>query len=436
MKKIVRALIFLSFLTIALFVGKSKWIEFCKSAASKCNSYQPCKKGMVHVRKVLGMLPFAATHHVLANLYLNDGLEDQAIEEYKKTLQMDKRFVQAYLTLANVYLRRRSFKEASELMRKAEGVISDNPDIKNLAKQVSLEYFLDAGMKVLEKGDRLKARELLNNALEVDPNSAQAHYLLALSFDARQDFYRVEDHLKEAIGLDPKFYQAHKFLGDVYFGKGDFEEAIEQYQFSLAIKNDDASALNNMGLANMNLERYGSAISSLEKATALDPDNVETRHNLAAVCRDYGLWDKAVSGFISVVHRNPCYPDVHNDLGEIYENQGRVQEALKEYRASIECGQKRLSQNSRDPLLLVELAQAYSGIKEFERAKKLVERVLMADPHNQKAYFTLANIYRSSDRPEAALATLEKAKKLSSKKYLFLEETIADIKEQMSRSKL
>ena len=435
MKKIVKLWIFLGFLGIVLFIGKSKWIEFRDGTANDRYSYLSHKKAVDYFRKMLRMVPFAAGRQALADSYLDEGLENQAVEEYKKTLQMDKHSTQAYLALANIYFRRDSFKEVMELLQKAEGMIPGNPDIQDLKKQASFEYFTDAGVKAFEKGDRVKARELLNSALEANPNSALTYYLLALSFDERQDFYQVEDYLKKAIALDPKFYLARSFLGDVFFGEGDFEAAIEQYQFSLAIKSDDPSVLNNMGLAYMNLEKYSSAIPRLEKALALDPTNIGIRYNLAATYRDYGMLDMAAAGFIDIIHLNSGYPKVHNDLGDIYRKQGRNQEAVKEYLASIEQGQKRISMNSSDPLLLIELAHAYNEIKEYKKAKKLIDEALFVNPNDSMAYLTLADTYRGFNRPDAALVALDKAKKLSPKKYSFIEKAIADTKEQMSRSK-
>ena len=360
MKKIIRTSILIVCLASIVLIGKSKWIEFCDTPASDRYSQPFYKKSVHFFRKVLSLAPFAAGHYALANSYLDEGLENQAVEEYKKTVQMDKHFVEAYLALGGIYFARASYKEALELLQQAGVSISGNSDIKDLKRRVSFEYFRDEGVKSFEKGDPIKARELLNKALESDPNSAQVFYLIALSFDEQRDFNRVEDHLRKAIRLDPKFYLARSYLGDIYSEKGNFEAAIEQYQSSLAIFGENPAVLNNIGLAYMNVESYYLAMLNLEKAVALEPSNVDFRYNLAAVCRDFGELEKAAKGFISVIRINPSYPNVHNDLGDIYRKQGRDSEAFKEYRATIEQGQKRISKNISNPLLLVELAYAYN----------------------------------------------------------------------------
>jgi tetratricopeptide (TPR) repeat protein len=416
-------------------VGKNKWIEFRDRPASDRFSHSSYRKTIDFYRKVLKKVPFASGHYALAESYRDEGLESKAVEEYKKTLEMNKRFIPAYLALADIYYQRESHEEAWDLIQKAEAVMSDNPDIKDLKKQASYGYFLEAGVKTFERGDRLKARALFNRALASGPNSAQLHYLIALTFDEQQDFYRIEDYLKKAIELDPKFYLARNFLGDIYFGKGDFQAAVDQYRASLDVNRDDPSILNNLGMAYMNLQRYGSAIPNLERALAFDPENVEYCHNLATVYRDYGMLDKAAEGFLKIIQLKPDDPNVYNDLGDIYRKEGRGEEALKQYRAGIACGKRILSGGARDPSLLVNLAYAYNGAQEFQTAKDLVEEALRKNPDDPQAYMTLADAYKGLRRPDAALIALDKAKSLSPKNSFFIDEAISLAREQMAKQK-
>ncbi len=434
-KKIVRVLILVGIIVGVFYLQKNKLAEFRDLPVRDRYSHSFYKKTVDCYREILKRAPFATWHYALADSYMDEGLEAQAVGEYKKTIQMDSRSVQAYLALADIYDRRGSFKEAFELLQKAENAILENSEIRNLKNEISHVYFLEAGVKIFDEGDRVKAREWLSKALEAKPDSAHTHYLIALSFGEQQDFQQVEDHLKKAISLDPEHGSARSLLGDIYFGKGDFEAAIGQYQSFLDVHGDNPFVLNNMGLAYMNIEKYGPAIPGLQKALAFDPLNVEIRHNLSAVYRDYGMLDKAAEGFRSIIDMKRDYLNVHNDLGDIYRKQGREQDALKEYEASIEYGQKGLSRGVRDPLRLVELAYAYNETKEYEKAAQLINEALILDRNNQKAYLTLARIYKNSNRPKAALAALNKASQSSSRKYSYVEEAITNLKKEMSQAR-
>jgi tetratricopeptide (TPR) repeat protein len=103
------------------------------------------------------------------------------------------------------------------------------------------------------------------------------------------------------------------------------------------------------------------------------------------------------------------------------------------FRAGIANALKNLSRGPRNPFLLVELAHAYEGLKEYARAEKLIEEALKMNPYDDKAYLVLANVYRGMNHPDAALIALNSARQLSPRNYLFIDKAIADVKEQMAR---
>ncbi|MFH0985234.1 MAG: tetratricopeptide repeat protein [Candidatus Omnitrophota bacterium] len=432
LKKIIRTTILVGFFWVLIFVGRNQWNEFSAIPANERYIDPRYKKVVSLGRKVLGALPFAAGHYALANSYLDEGAESLAVDEYKKTLQIDAHFTDASVALAEIYLRRGHPTEALALLEKAEKLHPGNPDIKDLKKDASYVYFLESGVSSFEKGDEVKARELLNKGLAANPDSAHLHYLIALSFREEQDFYRVEDHLKTAIRLDPKYCAARSFLGDLYFGQGDFEAALQQYKDSLSICGDNSFVLNNMGLAYMNLERYGQAIPLLERSLVLNPANVETLHNLTNLYRDHGHADKAIEGYLRLIQLKPDDLNIYNDLGDIYRGKGQVEAASQQYRVAIARGQRMLYKR-RNPPLLVAVAHAYNGIQDFQMAKKMLDESLIKGYDDPKAYMTLANTYRGLGRFDAALIALDKAKKLTPNNSSYIDTAIAQSRQDFER---
>jgi tetratricopeptide (TPR) repeat protein len=107
------------------------------------------------------------------------------------------------------------------------------------------------------------------------------------------------------------------------------------------------------------------------------------------------------------------YPNVHNDLGDIYHNLSRDNEALEEYRKEIAYCQIQLAQTPQDPVTLNNLAYAYNGAGDAQKAKEIIDKVIASWPKYRQAYLTSAKIYELMGKANEAQGVLLKARSLS-----------------------
>ena len=433
MKKTIELFIVLALLSVFIFLAKDKLAVFYYNRGNDYCERHLYKEAINYFNKSLKVNPsFAIVHYGLANAYLGERLEDRAIEEYKQVLQLDHRFAPGYKALAQIYLRRELYQKAMDILKEAGTILPGSPEIGSLTNRAYLEYtvhLLDSGVDAFYRGDKLKAYELLNKTLQVNPDYALSHYLLGYFYYFDNKYDESETALKEAIRLDDKFFFAYRLLGDIYFEKKNFNKAIEEYDSALTINRNDVVILNNIGLAYMHLENYKQATSFLAEASGLNAGNVNIRYNLASLYRDSGRLNEATSEYKNVINMQPGYPGVHNDLGDIYTQLGRKAEASEEYRKEIRICQDRIPPNPDDPFVLNNMSRAYNGIGEYNKAKELIDKALSIKSDYQEAYLTLANICKNLGSPADELAALKKAKGLSSQKYFFIEKNIGDIKE-------
>jgi Flp pilus assembly protein TadD len=60
--------------------------------------------------------------------------------------------------------------------------------------------------------------------------------------------------------------------------------------------------------------------------------------NNLALCYDYlGQYDKAREGYEKAIALSPCDPKSHANLGKLYDQQGRKEDALREYEKAKRC---------------------------------------------------------------------------------------------------
>lgn len=86
----------------------------------------------------------------------------------------------------------------------------------------------------------------------------------------------------------PDAAKPHFNLGDALYRQERFEEAIEAYQSGFDhLDTDDAraNALHNMGNAHFKMEEYQKAAKAYQEALKLNPNDDETRYNLAQSIR-------------------------------------------------------------------------------------------------------------------------------------------------------
>ena len=433
-KIIVELLIFLILVAFFIFVGKDKLAAFYYNRG--CSYYETnlYKEAIGCFNKSLKFSPSVSkTHYSLANAYDADDQEEKAIEEYKKAIQIDAHFLWGYEALTDVYLRRGDYLEAVAMLKKAEDMLPNNQGIKDLINLTSFKqvaYLINNGVDAFSAGEKSKGYELLNKALKINPDFVFTRYSLGYFYYTEHRYDEALDMLDKASNLDSEFIFTHKLLGDIYFAKKDFNKAIDEYKKALLINSQDPVILNNLGLSFMNLEDYPQAIGSLEKAVELDPQNINFRYSLASLYRDTGRTKESVLEYKKIMEGQSAYPNVHNDLADIYKKDGHNKEAFEEYQKEIDYCRMKLLTVSDDPVLLNNIAYAYNGLGQYAKAKDLIDKVLVAKPDYREAYLTLASIQNNLGEYQDALVSLEKAKKLSSQRQVFIEQKIENIKEE------
>jgi len=433
MKKFIEALIVLILLITLVFIGKNKLAAFYYNQGYESYEAKLYKEAVKYFNKSISINPSVVlVHYGLGNAYLQEGLEEKAIKEYKEAIKLNSRFVWGYESLADIYTRKGLYKETIEMLSQAQTIADGNKEIADLIKYTSSIYLsalLNTSIDAFQANDKLKAYGLLNKAIEVKPDFAYTHYVLGYFYYIDQKYDQAIIALGDAIRIDNRFYLAYKLLGDIYFKEHLFYKAINEYRKVLLIDKRNSVVLSNLGLAYMNLEKYEEAESFLREALSFSPNNINFRYSLASIYKDRGKLKEAALEYKKVIDMRIDYPNVHNDLGDIYRQEVQTEEADKEYQKEITICQKRLLKDPNNPFTLNDIAYAYSRIKEYNLARKNINKSIALKPDYQEAYLTLAMIQKALGEHNKALVSLEKAKGLVKQKQVFIDNEALSVKE-------
>lgn len=138
-----------------------------------------------------------------------------------------------------------------------------------------------------------QARGMLSRALQLAPDYAEAHVLLAVAEILQielgwieypeEALTAVENRLLHALALDDPGTnaRAHAFLGYVHSMRGDFDQALIEVDRALELNPSDALALRARGSALTYMGRIDDALDALETARQYDPA-VDIAHRAVA----------------------------------------------------------------------------------------------------------------------------------------------------------
>ena len=122
-----------------------------------------------------------------------------------------------------------------------------------------------------------------------------------------------------------------------------------------------------------------------EDAARKSPNWDRPHNNLGTVYYDQGRLDEAIREFQTALKLNYDYADAHNNLGVVYERQGRLDEATKEYAASV-----MLKPDNAD--MRNNLGSSYERLGRFDLAVKEYEAALRIDPGHAGALNNLEGL--------------------------------------------
>lgn len=137
---------------------------------------------------------------------------------------------------------------------------------------------------VFDKQDRNdEAVDAYQKAIEIDPKNAQNWYEVGNIHFRMGKFEEAVNAFTQAIELDPGFGWPYNNLALTYVSQGKFADAIPLYRQSIELLEEDkdkAVAWNRLGNVYRKLNEYEQAVEAFQKADELDQENAGFRDNL------------------------------------------------------------------------------------------------------------------------------------------------------------
>jgi len=171
-------------------------------------------KAIQAYRKVIELDPtYVEAYNNLGILYQMMGDMDRALGAYQKSTEINPRYEKGYNNLGILLLLNGRYEEASESFQKALAVNSNN-----------IESHIHLGVLLKKKGQWQEAIESYQRALAIDPLHRETHYNIALLYEQLENFELSVGHYQQFIQLSSKSHpelvsRVQRHLNDLFKAK-------------------------------------------------------------------------------------------------------------------------------------------------------------------------------------------------------------------------
>lgn len=264
------------------------------------------------------------------NMHTVSGFEN-AINQFKSAIEKDPHFVLAYAYLADSY--------------------AHTSHIKHL---------------MTPEVARQKGEEAGKDALELDPNCAEAMSALALIYANQNKQTKAFELMQRSIKIKPNDAHSRHRISWMYANKGNIDQAVKEMRTAQRL--DPQSAYINLfyGQILYYAKKPDEAINSFKKALEIEPKSFESKWWIINALEQKGEFDEAEKEINEILAKHPDSKGLKLLLSRIYAKNNKKEEARKILNSIV-------SQENTEPLnYLIALSQI--ALDEEEKAvKRLVE---------------------------------------------------------------
>ena len=324
---------------------------------------------------------------------LQGGDLDAAEVAFKRVLALDPQAGAAYSNLGVIAMRRKDWDRAITLLKKAEEL---EPKMAGIRLNIALVEYRRANYKA--------AIAPLASVLRDQPDSQQARYLLALC----QVF--TKQYAAAVKTLEPLWPQKsddvmYLYLVDIAAmesGQKELDEKALKQMVAVGGQTPEFHLI--MGKARLNRGDVPEAIKELEQAAALNPKLPFVQLNLGIAYFRAGEYERSEGAFLRDIELEPDVADTYEQLGNLHSRMQRDGDAEKDYREA-------LARNGKLPGSYLGLAKIYQNQRKLDQALKMIDAALRLAPDIQGGHFLRGRILSQLGRPKEAQEELAFAKK-------------------------
>jgi len=230
----------------------------------------------------------------------------------------------------------------------------------------------------LHKNGRLQeAKNIYEAILEKTPNDFNCLHHLGLIAKNNKEYLSAFELITQAININPNSAAAHFNLGNVLKSLNKINDAIASYDNAIKIR-PDYELYFLRGIAFGELKKFDEALTSFDESIKLKPDAFEVYCNKGTILVGLKKIKEAIANFDKTIQINSAFLSARYNRAIALRLLGRNQESIKELKVIVQIEPTHLAS-------LYELALIYRVLNEHNLTLTYCSEILKIDPNNKQA---------------------------------------------------
>ena len=259
--------------------------------------------------------------------------------------------------------RARKFKEAIEVLQRA---LDSNPNDRKASLYLARSYFAseqyDQAVQTLHRLNKAAGQDLevlywlgksyqelaastLQKMIDINPSSYRVHQISGKLFEEKTQFLKALESYQTALKLSPDLAGIRSDIGNVYRKMENLDEALIWLKEELKINPYHALTNYRVGDIYMTKASPELAVPYLEQAVQANPGLLEAQRELGKALMDQRQYEKALVRLRIVAQAEPQDEGIHYLLAGAYRKLGNLEEAKVELKRFNELNQERLERD-------------------------------------------------------------------------------------------
>ena len=255
-----------------------------------------------------------------------------------------------------------------------------------------------------------KAGDYFQQAIDLDPNYALAyaglgdvHSLVPVYAGTapQDDVPKALAAARKAVELDDRLAESHTSLGNALVSSVQLKAAEAEFRRALELNPNYATARQWLAECLFGQGRFSESLAENERAHELDPLSLIINASYASSLAGAGRYEEAVQQARKTLDLDPELVPGHEILGQIYEDEGKLNEAIIEYGKANELGPT--------PSNFAMLAHAYAKTGRMGETRKILDKLTDLSAQQYVGAYPLAVVHLALGEKDEALRLLEQS---------------------------